>query len=167
MAKSGKNKIKQNNDGAPVEKIVSENRRARHDYDILATVECGMVLCGSEVKSLRNGTASISEAFCRIRGNEAWLINANIPEYFEATYLNHKPTRERKLLLHHHEIARFAKKSTEKGITLIPLKIYFSNGRAKLLMGLCKGRQEFDKRQAKKDQDAKRGLRLATMKRRS
>ncbi len=166
MAKSGKNKTNQNAENK-IEKVVSENRRARHDYDILASVECGIVLCGSEVKSLRNGTVSLNEAFCKIRNNEVWLINCNIPEYFEATYLNHKPTRERKLLLHRHEIFKFAKKSLEKGITLIPLKIYFSGGHAKVLVGLCKGRQEYDKRQVKKDRDSARGLRLATMKRRS
>ncbi len=148
------------------DRVVSENRRARHEYNILDSLECGMVLVGSEVKSLRNGTVSLSEAFARIKSGEVWLYECDIPEYFEAGKMNHKPKRPRKLLLHKREIDRFARKGQDKGLTLVPLRLYFKEGRAKVLLGLCQGKQEFDKRQSKKEADAKRGLRLSMMKRR-
>lgn len=148
------------------ERIVSENRRARHDYEILDSLECGIVLAGSEVKSLRAGTITLTESYGRIRNNEVWLINCDIPEYFDANRFNHKRRRDRKLLLHRREINRFAKKVTEKGITLVPLRLYFRNGKAKLLLGLCKGKQDYDKRESKKQADTARGLRQFTMRRR-
>lgn len=156
---SKKNKI-----DTPGEKIISENRRAKHDYNILDSVECGMVLVGSEVKSLRNGSVSLAEAYAKIKNNEVWLLNCDIPEYFEATHFNHRPKRDRKLLLHRREIDRFAKKVLEKGITLVPLRLYFKEGKAKLLLGLCRGKQEHDKRDAKKKADVERGLRMFKMK---
>ncbi|MDO5579865.1 MAG: SsrA-binding protein SmpB [Planctomycetia bacterium] len=155
---------KKNKNENPGEKIVSENRRARHDYDILDSVECGMVLVGSEVKSLRNGSVSLAESYAKIKNREVWLISCDIPEYFEATHFNHRPKRDRKLLLHRREIDRFAKKVLEKGITLVPLKLYFKDGKAKLLLGLCRGKQEHDKREAKKKADVERGLRMYKMK---
>jgi len=151
----------------PNERVVSENRKARHEYVILDTLECGIALVGSEVKSLRDGTVSLSEAYGRIIDGETWLIGADIPEYREANRFNHKPKRPRKLLMHRREYRRFALRAYEKGLTLVPLKLYFNkDGRAKVLMGLCKGKQLHDKRAAAKDAAIKSGLRMAMMKRR-
>jgi SsrA-binding protein len=151
----------------PNERVVSENRKARHEYIILDTLECGIALVGSEVKSLRDGTVSLSEAYGRIIDGETWLIGADIPEYREANRFNHKPKRPRKLLMHRREYRRFALRAYEKGLTLVPLKLYFNkDGRAKVLMGLCKGKQLHDKRAAAKDAAIKSGLRMAMMKRR-
>lgn len=164
MAKSGKNKSKPGS--PPSERVVSENRRARHDYHVLETLECGIVLVGSEVKSLRNSAVSLAESYARVRDGEVWLIGCDIPEYLEANRFNHRPKRDRKLLLHRREVLRFANRAKEKGLTLVPLKLYFSSGRAKLLLGLCKGKQDYDKREAQKKEDTQRGLRQATMFRR-
>ena len=147
-------------------KPVASNRRARHDYHILDTLECGIVLTGSEVKSLRNGRVSIADSYAKVKNGELWFIGCDIPEYLEANRFNHKPKRDRKLLLHKSEMRRFAEKAFEKGFTLVPLKLYFSRGRAKLLVGLCKGKQEFDKRESKKKADAEKGLRMSMMRRR-
>lgn len=163
MAKSDRKKKASTETG---EQIVSENRRARHDYTILDTLECGMVLVGSEVKSLRNGRISLADSYAKIKNSELWLVGCDIPEYLEANRFNHKPKRDRKLLLHRSELNRFAKKAVEKGFTLVPLKMYFNRGRAKLLVGLCKGKQDYDKREAKKEADMKKGLRKAMMKKR-
>ncbi|GHT25579.1 SsrA-binding protein [Planctomycetales bacterium] len=159
-------KKKKKSAGNPNERVISENRKARHDYDILDTLECGIILVGSEVKSLRNGSASLSESYGKVRNSEVFLLGCDIPEYTEANRFNHKPKRERKLLMHRREIERFAKRAYEKGLTLVPLRLYFKEGKAKVLMGLCKGKQDFDKRAAKKKAEADRGLRLSMMKRR-
>lgn len=150
-------KTKKENDG--IERVVSENRKARHDYDVLESLECGIELVGSEVKSLRCGTVSLAECYARIKKNEVFLVNCDIPEYVDASRFNHKRKRDRKLLLHRREIERFAKRALEKGLTLVPLKLYFKEGRAKLLLGLCRGKQNYDKRQALKKADVERGLR--------
>lgn len=150
----------------PNERLVTENRRARHEYHVLETLECGIMLVGSEVKSLRTGQINISDAYGRVRLGEVWLVGADIPEYTEANRYNHRPKRDRKLLLHQREIKRFAMRALEKGLTLVPLKLYFKAGRAKVLLGLCKGKQEFDKRQDKKKAEVNRALRLSTMHRR-
>ena len=163
MAKN-QDKKKKEDDG--IERVVSENRKARFDYDILETLECGIALVGSEVKSLRAGTISLSESYARVRDNEVFLVNCDIPEYIDANRFNHRRKRDRKLLLHKREIQRFAKRALEKGLTLVPLKLYFRGGRAKLLVGLCKGKQNYDKRQAMKKQDVERGLRQMKMLRR-
>lgn len=163
MAKK-QDKKKKEDDG--IERVVSENRKARFDYDILETLECGIALVGSEVKSLRAGTISLSESYARVRDNEVFLVNCDIPEYIDANRFNHRRKRNRKLLLHKREIQRFAKRALEKGLTLVPLKLYFRGGRAKLLVGLCKGKQNYDKRQAMKKQDVERGLRQMKMLRR-
>jgi len=147
------------------ERTIAENRKARHDYHVLDSLECGIVLVGSEVKSLRNGAVALSEAFGKVKNGEVWLVNCDIPEYAEANRFNHKPKRERKLLLHRREIQRFAMRAYEKGLTLVPLKMYFKEGKAKVLLGLCKGKQDFDKRAAKKKAESDRGLRLAMMRR--
>ena len=152
---------KKEDDG--IERVVSENRKARYDYEVLETLECGIALVGSEVKSLRCGTVSLAESYARVRNNEVFLLNCDIPEYFEANRFNHKRKRDRKLLLHKREIQRFAKRATEKGLTLVPLKMYFRGGHAKLLVGLCRGKQNYDKRQDMKKQDVERGLRQMKM----
>ena len=163
MAKS-KNKAKKAKQQAdPNERTIAENRKARYEYTVLDTLECGIVLVGSEVKSLRKGTVALADAYAKVRNGEVWLINCDIPEYLEANRFNHKPKRDRKLLLHRREIQRFAMKAYEKGQTLVPLKMYFKEGKAKVLIGLCKGKQEFDKRSAQKKAEAHKGLRLSIM----
>ncbi|MBP3557641.1 MAG: SsrA-binding protein SmpB [Thermoguttaceae bacterium] len=162
MAKN--KKTKKEDDG--IERVVSENRKARHDYDVLESLECGIELVGSEVKSLRCGTVSLAECYARVKKDEVFLVNCDIPEYIDANRFNHKRKRDRKLLLHRREIERFAKRALEKGLTLVPLKLYFKNGRAKLLVGLCRGKQNYDKRQALKKADVERGLRQMKMFRR-
>jgi SsrA-binding protein len=139
-------------------KIVARNRRARHEYDLLETVEAGIVLTGTEVKSLRNGKASLEEAYAGVDREEVWLFGCDIPEYLQANRMNHKPKRPRKLLLHRREIAKLASKSAERGLTLVPLKIYFKDGIAKVEICVARGRKLFDKREALKKQDAKRDI---------
>ncbi len=144
------------NDG--YERVISENRRARFDYDILDTLECGIMLQGSEVKSLRNGKCNLEDAYGRMRGSEVWLMQCEIPEYIEANRFNHDPKRPRKLLLHRREINKVADKAYQTGHTLVPLKMYFRNGRAKLLLGIGKGRKGYDKREVLKKREATRQL---------
>ena len=146
---------------APAERVVAENRRARHDYEILDNLECGIALVGSEVKSLRSGRMSLDEAYGRVDGREVWLIGCDIPEYEKANQLNHVPKRPRKLLLHRREIDRFAARALEKGLTLVPLKMYFKDGRVKVLMGIGRGRQAHDKRQKLKAETARRDIEVA------
>ncbi|GGX68469.1 SsrA-binding protein SmpB [Streptomyces hiroshimensis] len=128
-------------------KLVAQNKKARHDYHILTTYECGMVLTGTEVKSLRQGRASLVDGFVQIDGGEAWLHNAHVPEYAQGTWTNHSARRKRKLLLHREEIDKLASKSQESGHTIVPLAIYFKEGRAKVEIALAKGKKEYDKRQ--------------------
>jgi len=164
MSKSGKKKQKEpaNNN----ERVVAENRKARFDYTVLETLECGLVLVGSEVKSLRNGTVSLGEAYGKVREGEVWLVGCDIPEYLEANRFNHRPKRDRKILMHRREVKRFAMRAYEKGLTLVPLRLYFKEGRAKVLLGLCKGKQLHDKREAAKKASVESGLRQAMMRRR-
>ncbi len=140
------------------ERVIADNRKARHDYLVLDTLECGIVLVGSEVKSLRSGGLSLDEAYGRIDNGEVWLIGANIAEYNYSHALNHEPKRRRKLLMHRREMNKFASKAMEKGLTLVPLKMYFKEGRAKVLLGICKGKQQHDKRQAMKQRESKREM---------
>jgi SsrA-binding protein len=149
------------------ERVVAENRRARHEYEILDTLECGIALVGSEVKSLRAGRMSLDEAYGRLDGREAWLLGCDIPEYEKANRLNHVPKRPRKLLMHRREIGRFAQRALEKGLTLVPLKMYFKNGRVKVLMGIGRGRQAHDKRQKLKADSARRDIETALRGRRT
>ncbi len=145
---------------------IAENRKARHEYQILETVECGLVLRGTEVKSLRTGKCSIEEAYGRTQGNELWLVGCDIPEYKQALYWNHEPKRPRKLLLHRRELNRWLGKTKEKGLTLVPLKLYFSErGLAKCTMALCKGLQLHDKRQVVKQKEARREIERAVRRR--
>ncbi len=138
MAKKSKHK-KSDKGQNTNEKVIAENRKARHRFDVLDTLECGIVLVGSEVKSLRTGRMSLDESYGRVRGGEVWLVGCDIPEYVDASRMNHESKRPRKLLLHRGEIRKFAGQAHEKGLTLVPLKMYFKSGRAKLLLGLCRG----------------------------
>lgn len=156
MAKKSKKKKVAVQD--PNERVVTENRKARHRYEVLDTLECGMVLHGTEVKSLRNGHVSLEEAYARVKQDEVWLVGCDIQEYFEASRMNHDQRRQRKLLLHRVQIRKFANQAHEKGLALVPLKIYFRKGKAKLLLGLCKGKKMHDKREALKQADSKRDM---------
>lgn len=137
------------------------NRRARFDYDITETVEAGLVLTGTEVKSLRAGKASLAEAFATVRRGEVWLVQAHIPEYEFGNRANHDPTRQRKLLLHRHEIEEMADFTQEQGRTLVPMKLYWKDGNAKVLVGLGRGKAHYDKRQDLAQKDAKRQIERA------
>ncbi|NUQ63381.1 MAG: SsrA-binding protein SmpB [Pirellulales bacterium] len=141
------------------ERLITQNRRAHHNYTVLDTLECGVMLVGSEVKSLREGKISLEEAYGRMRDGEVWLIGCDIPEYVQANQFNHNPKRPRKLLLHRREIHKFASRAYEQGLTLVPLKMYFKEGRAKVLMGICRGKQKHDKREAIKKAEVQRDLR--------
>ncbi len=137
--------------------IVAQNRKARHDYFIEESLEAGIILVGSEVKSLREGRGNIGDAYAEESGGDLWLVNAHIPEYRPANKFNHAPTRPRKLLLKRREIARLIGAVQRKGITLVPLSIYFSpRGIAKVDLGLARGKKAFDKRETVKDRDWKR-----------
>jgi SsrA-binding protein len=138
------------------ETLVASNRKARHDYHIEDTFEAGMVLSGTEVKSLRAGRASLVDGYAAVDKGEAWLENVHIPEYFEGSWTNKPSRRKRKLLLNRHEINELAKKVKESGYTIIPLKIYFKDGRAKVEIALAKGKKDYDKRQTLKEQQDKR-----------
>lgn len=138
--------------------MIAENRRARYDYHIVETVEAGMVLTGTEVKSLRAGKASIGEAFATVMGGEAWLVQAHIPEYAFGNRQNHDPTRQRKLLLHRDEIEELSRFTREQGRTLVPLRLYWKDGMAKVLIGLATGKAQHDKRQDLAKRDAQRQI---------
>ena len=134
--------------------LVARNRKARHNYHIEDTIETGLVLTGSEVKSLRNGTVNISEAYAAVARGEIWLVNAHISEYKQAGQFNHDPLRRRKLLLRRREIARLAVATERAGMTLVPLSLYFNNrGIAKLELGLGKGKRQYDKRETSRKRD--------------
>ncbi len=139
-------------------KIIAQNRKARHDYSILDTYEAGVVLTGTEVKSLRAGRASLVDAFASVRDGEVWLQNVHIPEYTQGTWTNHAPRRTRKLLLHRGEIDRLIGKTREGGLTLVPLSMYFVDGRVKVELALAKGKRAYDKRQALAERDANREI---------
>jgi SsrA-binding protein len=136
-------------------KVVTTNRKARHDYTILDTFEAGMALTGTEVKSLRAGRASLSDSFAEVRSGEVFLLGMHIPEYALGTWTNHEPRRTRKLLLNRAEIERVSGKVRESGLTLVPLSVYFADGWAKVELGLARGKRSYDKRQdlAKRDAD--------------
>ncbi|HZP74697.1 MAG TPA: SsrA-binding protein SmpB [Pseudolabrys sp.] len=141
-------------------KVVADNRRARFNYEIGETFEAGIVLTGTEVKSLRNGKATIGESYADARGGEIWLVNANIPEYLQASRFNHAPKRARKLLLHQRQISRLAGAVEREGMTIVPLKLYFNEkGRAKIEIALARGKKLHDKRETerKRSWDRERG----------
>jgi SsrA-binding protein len=143
-------------DAAAERKIVASNKKARHDYHIEDTFEAGLVLQGTEVKSLRQGRASLVDGFVDIDGGEAWLHGVHIPEYAQGTWTNHAARRKRKLLLHRDEIDKIERKVSEKGHTVVPLTLYFVKGKAKIEIGLAKGKKSWDKRQAIAERTADR-----------
>jgi len=144
--------------------IIAENRKAWHDYTILETLEAGMVLLGSEVKALRNKQAQLKDSYVSIRGTEAFLQNAHISEYRASSYNNHAPERLRKLLLHRIEIEKISRSIQEKGITVVPLKLYFKKGKVKVELALVKGKKAHDKRDSLKKRDADREIRRTMQK---
>lgn len=142
-------------------KTVAENRKARHDYHIEETYEAGIVLQGTEVKSLRGGQCSLRDSHAEIRDGEVYLINSHIPAYSHGNRFNHEPRRERKLLMHRHEIRRLVAKVRERGYTLVPLRIYFGGSRAKVELALARGKKTYDKRDAIAERDAQRAMERA------
>ncbi|UJA08547.1 SsrA-binding protein SmpB [Streptomyces collinus] len=137
-------------------KLIAQNKKARHDYHILDTYEAGLVLMGTEVKSLRQGRASLADGFVQLDGHEAWLHNVHVPEYSQGTWTNHSARRKRKLLLHRDEIDKLESKSQETGHTIVPLALYFKDGRAKVEIALAKGKKEYDKRQTLREKQDRR-----------
>lgn len=142
-------------------KVVAENRRARHDYHLLERYEAGLVLTGTEVKSLRAGHVDLQRAFADLRGDELYLVGAHIDEYAQASLANHEPGRERKLLLHRRELDSLAGKVRERGLTLVPTRLYFKDGRAKVEIALARGKETRDKRRDIAERDAKRQMERA------
>src|SRR5437762_612976 len=138
---------------------ICRNRRAFHEYTIAERLECGIVLTGTEVKSLRAGSANLEDAYAKLEDGEVWLIGSDIPEYAMGNRMNHKPKRPRKLLLHRREINKFAGKASERGYTLVPLRMYFKQGRAKVELAVARGKQMHDKRQDQKKSEAQREIR--------
>ncbi len=140
-------------------RTISENRKARHRFEVLEKIECGVVLVGSEVKSLRDGKLSLDEAYVRIKAGEIWLVGADIAGYRQANVWNHAPKRSRKLLVHQRQLRKLAEKAQEKGFTLVPLRIYFnSRGLVKVMVGVCRGKKLYDKRASQREADVKRDL---------
>ncbi|MFJ6565830.1 SsrA-binding protein SmpB [Streptomyces sp. NPDC091292] len=137
-------------------KLIAQNKKARHDYTIIDTYEAGLVLTGTEVKSLRQGRASLVDGFVQLDGGEAWLHNVHVPEYSQGTWTNHSARRRRKLLLHRAEIEKLVSKSQETGHTIVPLALYFKDGRAKVEIALAKGKKEYDKRQTLREKQDRR-----------
>ncbi|MDB1089480.1 SsrA-binding protein SmpB [Streptomyces sp. ACA25] len=148
-------------------KLIAQHKKARHDYHILDTYECGLVLTGTEVKSLRQGRASLVDGFAQLDGGEAWLHNVHIPEYTQGTWTNHSARRRRKLLMHRAEIDKLVGKMQETGFTLVPLQLYFVDGRVKVEIALAKGKKEYDKRQTLREkQDTREAQRVISAVRR-
>ncbi|MFO1020334.1 MAG: SsrA-binding protein SmpB [Planctomycetales bacterium] len=147
-------------------KSISRNRRAHHEYDLLEKIECGIALKGSEVKSLRNGKVSLDEAYAKIIDGELWLLGCDIAEYPQASMFNHEPRRNRKLLLHKRELKKFAATADHKGLTMIPLSMYFKEGIVKVEIAVGRGRKLHDKREALKKNDAAKEMRQAMARRR-
>jgi len=150
VAKSAKNQ------GKPSELVVAQNRAASYNYHLLEKLEAGMVLLGTEVKSLRQGKANLRDAYALIRGGEVWLLNSHIGEYLPGGPFNHGPLRSRKLLLRKEEIEKLARKTDQKGLTLVPLRIYFRDGIAKCEIAVAQGKKKWDRRQAEREKEVKR-----------
>ena len=147
-------------------KVIARNRRARHDYHIESVYEAGVALTGTEVKSLRAGRASLADGFAQVSDGEVWLHNVHIPEYTQGTWTNHEPRRTRKLLLHRGEIDRLARETAEQGQTLIPLSLYFKDGKVKVELALARGKRTYDKRHDLARRDAAREVDRALRRRR-
>jgi SsrA-binding protein len=139
-------------------KLIADNRRARYDYELLERLEAGVVLTGTEVKALRGGQVQLAQAYADVRGGELWLIGASIAEYAQGNLSNHRPERDRKLLVHRRQIEDLHAQVREKGLTLVPLRLYFKDGRVKLELAVARGRDKGDKRHAIADRDAKRQM---------
>ena len=137
-------------------KVIAQNKKARHDYSIVDVIECGLVLTGTEVKSLRAGRASLIDGFAMINDGELWLMGVHIPEYTEGTWTNHTPRRDRKLLVHKNELNKLIGKMKDSGTTLIPLQLYFKDGKAKVEIAVARGKKAHDKREALKEREADR-----------
>jgi SsrA-binding protein len=150
----------------PGTKLIADNRRARHEYELLDRFEAGLALVGTEVKSLRAGKASLQQAHAQVRDGDVWLVGANIAEYPQASRRNHEPERDRKLLLHRREIDELAGKVSERGLTLVPLRLYFKDGRVKVEIALARGKDVRDKRRDIADREAKREMERAMKMRR-
>jgi SsrA-binding protein len=148
------------------QKLIAENRRARHDYNLLERYEAGIVLTGTEVKSLREGRASLQQAYADVRDMEVWLVGAHIAEYTQGNVNNHDPDRDRKLLLHRKEIASLIGKVRERGFTIVPTRLYFKDGRAKVELALAKGKERVDKRRDIAKREADRQMERALGRRR-
>lgn len=142
-------------------KVVATNRKARHDYIIEDTFEAGISLLGSEIKSIRAGQVNLRDSYAAIRDGEVWLLNAHISPYKQASYQNHEPRRERKLLMHRREINRLTGKLQEKGLTLVPLRLYLKNSRAKVELGLARGKKSYDKRETLREKSDRRQIERA------
>ena len=142
-------------------RVICRNRKAKHEYELLQQLECGLILRGSEVKSVRNNKISIEEAYVRVENGEVWLIGCDIAEYPQATYLNHDPKRQRKLLMHKRERDKFAATAQQKGLTLIPLDVHLSRGLVKVTVAVARGQKEYDKRQRIKTDTAQREIQQA------
>lgn len=145
----------------PNQRVVCRNRRAGHEYDLLQQLECGVILVGSEVKSIRASKISIEEAYVRVKEGKVWLLNCDIAEYPQATYMNHDPRRPRELLLHRREVRKFAEAAAEKGLTIIPLDVHFQRGLVKLTIAVARGRKLHDKREKLKTKADQREMRQA------
>jgi SsrA-binding protein len=141
------------------ERVVTTNRKARHDYHVLESLEAGIALTGTEIKSVRQAAVTLSEGFAQLRNGEIWLVGVHISPYKEGSYANVDPMRDRRLLLHRKEIRKLAAKLADKGTTLVPLKMYFKGNKAKLQLGLCRGKREYDRREDIRTRDAERDLR--------
>ena len=150
----------------PGSKLIAENRRARHDYHLLERLEAGLQLTGTEVKSLREGGVQLGQAYAEIRDGEAWLVGASIAEYAQGNVQTHRPERDRKLLLHRREIDSLAGQVREKGLTLVPTRLYFKDGREKVEIAVARGKERIDKRRDLADRDAKRQMERAVKSRR-
>ena len=158
VGKKQKSKAKK---GGDPNKSIAQNRKARYDYEVIDELECGIALVGTEVKALRERQCSITEAYCRIKDDEFWLVGMNVPEYSCGNKHNHAPARERRLLAHKQEIMKWTRLVKEKGTTIVPLEVYFSAHLVKVRLGLCRGKRQHDKRQAKKEASDKRDMERA------
>ncbi len=147
------------------QKSIAENRKAFHDYHIIETFEAGVALLGTEVKSIREGNVNLRDSYARIDGGEVWIYNVHIKAYSHRGYSDHEPTRKRKLLLHRQEIRKLIGRTVERGMTLVPTRMYFNNGHVKIALGLAKGKQEHDKRETIKKREADRETRAAVKER--
>jgi len=145
----------------PTEQLVADNRKAHHDFHLLETFEAGLALRGTEVKAMREGRANLRDSYCRMEGGEAFLMNAHVGQYSHGGYASHDPLRPRKLLLHEEELRKLLGKTTEKGMTIVPLRLYFKHGRVKLAIALAKGKKSYDKRETIKRREAERETRAA------